>query len=101
MERDLHEIITSQSKMLQNLGKLQQNTAHYNIEQSFRQTNDKIKKWLDTKPNIEVLFIDYNKAIVNGNETIQELDNFFEGKLNQEKMQSIIDKNLYRSKQSN
>ena len=97
MERDLDEVITSQSKMLQNLGKLEQNTAHYSIEVSFRQTNDKIKNWLNDKPNIEVLFVEYKDAIENGNEVIQQLNTFFNSKLNTEDMQQVIDKNMYRT----
>ena len=97
MERDLDEVITSQSKMLQNLGKLEQNTAHYSIEVSFRQTNDKIKNWLNDKPNIEVLFVEYKDAIENGNEVIQQLNTFFNSKLNTEDMQQVIDKKMYRT----
>ena len=83
--------------MLQNLGKLEQNTAHYSIEVSFRQTNDKIKNWLNDKPNIEVLFVEYKDAIENGNEVIQQLNTFFNSKLNTEDMQQVIDKNMYRT----
>ena len=83
--------------MLQNLGKLEQNTAHYSIEVSFRQTNDKIKNWLNDKPNIEVLFVEYKDAIENGNEVIQQLNTFFNSKLNTEDMQQVIDKKMYRT----
>lgn len=97
MERDIDEVITSQSKMLQNMGKLAQDTAHYSVENSFRQTNDKIKKWLEDKPNMNVLFVDYQETIKNSEKIIKQLNTFFDGKLNTENMLPIIDKNMYRT----
>ncbi|MFN8295895.1 MAG: alkaline phosphatase family protein [Chitinophagales bacterium] len=98
MERDINEVTSSQSKMLQNLGKLAQDTAHFNVEQSFRQTNEKVKKWLEDKPNMDVLFVEYEEAINNSMQIINQLNTFFGGKLDTEKMMQVIDKNLYRTK---
>lgn len=98
MERDLNEVITSQNKMLQNLGKLPQNATHFNIETSFKQNDEKIKNWMSEKRNIDVIFMDYNKIVENAEEYIGRLNNFFSGKLNTQNMMNVIDKNLYRSK---
>ena len=97
MERDIDEVITSQNMMLQNLGKLAENTTHYNIETSFRQTNEKIKDWLNDKPNIDVIFIDYKEAIENKDLIIKKIANFFDGKLEEKNMGKIIDKNMHRT----
>jgi len=97
MERDINEITTSQSKMLQNLGKLAPNTAHFNIENSFRQTNQKVRNWLDDMPNMDVLFVNYNETIENNDIVINKLNNFFNDKLNTNNMKNVIDKKLYRT----
>lgn len=98
MERDLNEVVTSQSKMLQNLGKLEQNSTHYSIESSFNQTNEKVKNWIHGKQNIDVLFINYKDAIEKSDETIKQLNLFFNSALETDKMHSIVDKNMYRTK---
>lgn len=98
MERDIDEVITSQNTMLQNLGKLPQNTTHYSIEKSYRENNDKVKNWLADKPNMDVLFINYEDAIQNSDETITKINGFFDNKLKIENMQKVIDKTLQRSK---
>ncbi len=97
MERDLDEVTVSQSKMLQNLGKLAPDTAHFSIEQSFRKTNDKVKTWLNDKQNMNVIYIDYKEAVTNSEIVIEQLNEFFESKLNTQHMQQIIDKNMYRT----
>jgi predicted AlkP superfamily phosphohydrolase/phosphomutase/tetratricopeptide (TPR) repeat protein len=97
MERDLDEVTVSQSKMLQNLGKLAPDTAHFSIEQSFRKTNDKVKTWLNDKQNMNVIYIDYKEAITNSENVIEQLNEFFDNKLNTQHMQQIIDKNMYRT----
>lgn len=97
MERDLDEVTVSQSKMLQNLGKLAPDTAHFSIEQSFRKTNDKVKAWLNDKQNMKVIYIDYKEAVTNSETVIEQLNEFFEYKLNTQHMQQIIDKNMYRT----
>lgn len=98
MERDINEVITSQSKMLQNLGKLPQQATHFNLEQSYIDTNERVKQWLEDKPNIEVLYIDYNKTLEQPENTIEQLNLFFNRNLNTEKMIQVIDKSLYRTK---
>jgi predicted AlkP superfamily phosphohydrolase/phosphomutase/tetratricopeptide (TPR) repeat protein len=98
MERALNEVITSQSKMLQQLGKLPQQATHYNLEQSYKDTNDKVKQWLEDKPNMDVLYVDYNETMQHPEQTIERLNQFFDGKLNCEKMLQVIDVNLYRTK---
>ncbi|MFN8236985.1 MAG: alkaline phosphatase family protein [Chitinophagales bacterium] len=97
MERDMQEVILSQTNMLQNLGKLPQKTAHYNIEQSYRQNNDKTRNWLDDKPNIQVLHMDYNQTMENPVDAIQKINSFFGGQLKTEAMLNVIDRNLYRA----
>lgn len=98
MERDVNEVISSQNKMLQNLGKLPQNATNYSLEASYMDNNEKIKTWLKDKSNIDVLYINYNDTLNNSIETINKLNSFFNYNLHTSKMESIIDKNLYRSK---
>ncbi len=101
MERDLNEVLISQNKMLQNLGKLPEHTTHFSLESNFRENVQKTKEWISNQLNIEVVYINYTDAINNPESVLEKLNTFFNYQLDIQNMRSVIDKSMYRSQKIN
>ena len=100
MERELDEVLNSQTKMLQHLGKLPENTIHISLEQNFKRNELKTKEWLEDKLNVDVLYINYNELIEDSIEITAAISDFLAIPLDLEKMILKIDKSLYRNKKN-
>lgn len=100
MERDIDEVLLSQTRMLKELGKLPDSTAHFALEKSFKDNISGIKKWAAKNSNIDIAFINYADVIENPEKSIAELNAFFSNQLDIDSMKKVIDKSMYRSKLS-
>lgn len=95
MQRDIQEIMESQQKML---GK-DSNVFPVAIAEAFKKELLKLEKWLPLQPNIEVLFVNYKDVIQSPDKQIAQVADFLNDySLQVEKMKSIVDEQLYRSK---
>jgi len=66
MERDLHEIITSQRKMLDRMGKKTRKEVYpYTLAQQFEQTLEKTRQWASRQTNVDILYVPHHDVIEN------------------------------------
>ncbi len=97
MERDLKEILASQQKMLSRRQE-QSKTGDAEMEAQFRQHLAAIKYWLARQPNMDVLFVDYNRMMADPAAYCQQIADFIRLPLDLVKMRSVPNQRLYRNR---
>lgn len=97
MERDINEVLASQQKMLARRNE----EAGINDEamrQQFEQHLKVIKYWLGRQPNIDVLYIEYNRMVVNAEAYCAQINEFLGLSLDVVKMCAVPNERLYRNR---
>lgn len=97
MERDLTEVLKSQQKMLKNRQE-QSQVADREMHAQFEKHLANIKYWLARQPNMDVLYINYNKMIGDPQTNCLRIAGFIGPTLNINKMLTIPSKSLYRNR---
>jgi len=93
-ERNIEEILDSMEKMM---GKKDENREK--TKKSFIKLNNMTKQKLREREDIDALFVNYNKTLVNPKENIQKIVEFLNLPCeNIEKMLDVIDEKLYRQR---
>lgn len=100
MERDLQEVLASQQKMLKNR-QAQSQVEDIELRAQFEKHLSDIKYWLARQPNMEVLYVSYNKMLVNPHADCVRVAEFTGLPLDVEKMLAVPSKNLYRNRAQN
>jgi hypothetical protein len=98
MQRDLKEILDSQSKMLERSGKSGGGIPDEQMKALFEAELSKCKKWLAQQPNFKVLCIDHRDMINDGAAQAIKISDFLDGGLNTEAMAGVVDPALYRNR---
>ena len=98
MLRDIEEILASQRKMLIRRGESPDKVGDDKMAVMYKNHLDKVKIQLENKKNIETLYVKYNEILNAPREHCEKINNFLGGILNQQKMLTVIDKNLYRQR---
>ena len=99
MERDLDEILASQSRMLERNGKAQDHPVSQDeIRQSYQDHLQKISAFLAEGDWFQTLYVSYNNILQQPELTLQEVSDFLGGGLDLEKMIGVVDPKLYREK---
>jgi adenylylsulfate kinase len=98
MERDLDEVLISQRKMLDKLGKAGGEKDDAETKVRYVRHIAAMKEWLAGQPNFEVLYMDYNELIAFPHENARKLGRFFGNSLNAGEMASVIKPELYRNR---
>lgn len=97
MQRDLSEMIASQNKMLERLGKpLADDDTK--MAELLRKHLDHIERWLSEQDHIDVAYVSYNELVAEPQPIIPRVNAFLGGTLDESKMREAIDKNLYRQR---
>ena len=99
MRRRLEEILASQKKMLVRRGEPTDTISDEKMAELFRQHLKRIETWLDERPSIKVLYVNYNEVIEKPVEHAQRINQFLGNTLNVENMAGVVDKALYRQRQ--
>jgi hypothetical protein len=97
LERDVHEILASQRKMLINRNEKEMG-EEAEIEAQIQKHLSAMKPWLVRQPNIEVLFVNYNTLIAKPEPVCEQIREFLDLPLNQTRMLAVPDKQLYRNR---
>jgi hypothetical protein len=97
MERQIPEILASQRKMLARRNETS-TISDAEMEAQFRDHLKVIKYWLARQPNMEVLYVDYNRMIANADELCPRIVEFLGLPLDVEKMRSVPNEKLYRNR---
>lgn len=98
IERKMEEIIASQKKMLIRRGEDPNKVSDNEILALFSKYKKIIKRFINQHPNMEVLYVSYNDLLEDPADTIEEINEFFDGALDEEKMKTAIDEKLYRNR---
>ena len=98
MQRDMGEMLASQAKMLKRLGTQGGDVDPDRMAEIFRGQIEKIRRWLDTQANIDVLFVDYASVLKEPEQQADRINAFVEQDLNIESMAKIVDPSLYRNR---
>ena len=96
MKRNMDEMLASQRKMLEREGK--GGNGDDEIGELFAKHLKHITGWLELRPNISTLYINYRDIIDDPHMQAKILNQFLDNRLNVEKMIAVIDKSLYRNK---
>lgn len=98
VSRDLDEILISQTKMLNRLGKRGAGTDPDTLKSIFQKEVDKTQDWLLTQPHFRILKLQHHNMIENPMEAAEKINFFLGGNLNVQAMQGAIDPTLYRNR---
>ncbi|MCF8358331.1 MAG: alkaline phosphatase family protein [Prolixibacteraceae bacterium] len=98
MKRDMEEVIESQHRMLVNTGKIDEGIYASGIEATYAKYLERLEGWAQRNKNVELLEIDYNKAVTNPVETARKVIGFLNLGKEEEKIASSINPELYRTK---
>lgn len=98
MRREMEEILSSQTKMLERQGKEKVNLTDEEMGIRLKNHVDEITNWLDRQDNIELLSINYNDMIKDPVSNAKIVNQFIGNNLDEEKMVGVVDKSLYRNR---
>ena len=97
MEREMGEVLASQQKMLANRSEAP-GAADAEMQEQFQKHVAAARYWLARQPNIEVLYVDYNRLLADPQGSCRSLAEFLELDLDLDRMQAVPDARLYRNR---
>ena len=100
MERQIPEILASQRKMLARRNETS-NISDAEMEAQFQEHLKAIKYWLARQPNMEVLYVDYNRMMAEPDAYLQKIADFIDVPVDVAKMRSVPNERLYRNRAGN
>ena len=100
MRRALPEILASQRQMLIRRGEDPDKTSDEEMAILYEKHLRKVEAWLEGQPNFEVLYLDYNRLLERPGPDIARINAFLGDVLDTEKVNSVIDPDLYRQRQA-
>ena len=96
MQRDLDEMLASQEKMLERLGRPA--APREKIRPNFVAHLDRLMRWLAEQPHIAVLYVDYRDLIERPVEMAEVVNEFLGGRADVARMAASVDPSLYRNR---
>ena len=96
MQRDLDEMLTSQEKMLERLGRPA--APREIVRQNFVTHLDRLHRMLDEQPHIAVLRVDYKSLVERPGEMAEVVNNFLGNRGDIGRMAASVDPSLYRNR---
>jgi hypothetical protein len=98
MERNLDEMLASQDKMLERLGRSAAPSSE--MKRSYALHLERIRAWLRQQANMQVCYVDYAQLIERPEEQARHVNEFLGGRANAEEMAKTVDPALYRNRKS-
>jgi hypothetical protein len=96
MERDLDEVLASQEKMLERLGRLA--APRDQMKRAYVLHLEKLRDWLRDKKHMPILAVRYNELLAQPEEQVRRVSEFLGGRADPEKMVQSVDPSLYRNR---
>lgn len=96
--RKIEETLASQRQMLIRRGKPTDTVSNEKMAELFRRHLVQLDAWLKKQPNFEVMYVDYSEIIANPAHQVKKINQFFDARLDEQAMASVIDPSLYRQK---
>lgn len=97
MERRIPEVLASQKKMLDHRNE-RATVTDEEMARQFQEHVKAVKYWIARRPNMRVLFVDYNQMVKDPASLCASLGEFLELPLNVQAMQAVPDQALYRNR---
>jgi len=98
MDRDLEEMLRSQEKMLQRLGRTA--APREAMKRAYALHLARLHEWLGQQGHIKVLRVSYNDLIERTERESQRVSEFLDGRASAESMARTVDPTLYRNRNS-
>ncbi|HMV18023.1 MAG TPA: alkaline phosphatase family protein [Zoogloea sp.] len=98
MERDLDEVLKSQTVMLDNLGREGARLSDAQVQASYRQQLRRVKLWLARQSQVDVLFVRHRDALADPAAVAEQVNAFLGGRLDCLAMATCVDASLYRQR---
>ena len=98
MDRDLREVVASQNKMLRRRGEDPGTSPDDQVVAIFEKNLRLTRRWLQDRPNFEVLEVAYASVISDTQTTIARVEVFLGGELQADAMCRVVDPSLYRNR---
>ncbi|HEV2969318.1 MAG TPA: sulfotransferase [Pirellulales bacterium] len=96
MERDLDEVLASQEKMLERLGRPA--APRERMKAAFQTHLEELDRWLAGQPHIAVLRVSYNELLEDPVAQAERVCHFFERIMDLDAMVAAVDPSLYRNR---
>jgi hypothetical protein len=97
MEREPREILASQQKMLTNRSQKSE-ISDAEMQEQFQKHLAAIKYWLARQPNMEVMYVDYNKMMSGPENYCQAIADFLGVPVDVSRMLAVPNERLYRNR---
>ncbi len=98
MQRPLPEVLASQDQMLRRRGTYKEGANPAAISAAFEKHLREVYTWMDGKPYVKALRIQYHEVVSNPKDVAQRLAEFLGIPLNVEAMTQQVDASLYRNR---
>jgi hypothetical protein len=98
MRRKIEEILTSQRKMLERLGKSNDGIPDELMARMFRTQLDNFFAWVAGKRHIQHLVVDYNQMVADPKRLVGSIVTFLGGELDALAMEAVVEPDLYRNR---
>ena len=98
MQRPLPEVLASQDEMLRRRGTYKEGADPAVISAAFEKHLREVYAWLDGKPDVKALRVQYHEVLSKPKEIGQQLAQFLAIPLDLEAMAQKVDASLYRNR---
>ncbi|HCF96769.1 MAG TPA: sulfotransferase family protein [Verrucomicrobia bacterium] len=96
--RKIEEVLASQKKMLERMGKGYGNLPDEKLSEIFEAQVAKVQAYLAEHPNFSVLYVNYNQILIEPKPIIDSINAFLGGTLDTDAMMAVVDPKLYRQR---
>jgi hypothetical protein len=98
MLRPLVQVVASQDRMLERLGKAVPAAAKESVIAAFEQHLKQVRAWLSEQKNMSVLYVDYISVLEDAINTASRICTFLQKDLDTASMATMVDLSLHREK---
>jgi hypothetical protein len=98
MRRRLDEMVASQRRMLERLGRDPGTLSDERKAQIFAAQLDETERWLTAQPGFRVHRVDYNALVEDPRPHLAQVAEFLGGGLDLDAMTAVVDPELYRNR---
>jgi hypothetical protein len=101
MQRNMSEILASQREMLIRQGEQADKIGDDDLARLYQNHLTRVTEWLTDRPNIQVIYLNYNQILENPDEPVSRLCQFLQPfSLDQTRMLGVVEASLYRQRES-